>query len=52
MTLSPEHIAHAHRRAEESAAAQGLPAKVEDTGALAKIAAIFRNASHQKAEAS
>jgi hypothetical protein len=40
--VSPELRERCHRWAEQSAAAQGLPAKVTDPVALATIAALLR----------
>jgi len=41
MALSPELIAHAHRRAEETRLEQGLPRFIEDPGAIERIAQLI-----------
>lgn len=42
MSLTPDQIAQIHRDAEETAVAQGLPPKIEDPGAIARIASLVR----------
>lgn len=51
MSLTPEQLAAARRWAEETAAAQGLPTKIEDPGTIAKVAALLKPAGRDRAPA-